>query len=95
MKTQRELMVSAIQDLIICRNNIFDNIVNLAMSGELSHLADAVDIGEKYEFKMNHFRNLEDKNVNTLIKICEVIESEIPVLMDENDIDITELNFDN
>lgn len=95
MKTQRELMVSAIQDLITCRNNIFDNIVNLAMSGELSHLADAVDIGEKYEFKMNHFRNLEDKNVNTLIKICEVIESEIPVLMDENDIDITELNFDN
>lgn len=95
MRTQRELMVTAIQDLIICRNNIFDNIVNLAMSGELSHLANAVDIGEKYEFKMNHFRNLEDKNVNTLIKICEVIESEIPVLMDENDIDITELKFDN
>lgn len=95
MRTQRELMVTAIQDLIICRNSIFDNIVNLAMSGELSHLADAIDIDEKYEFKMNHFRNLEDKNVNTLIKICEVIESEIPVLMDENDIDITELNFDN
>lgn len=95
MRTQRELIVTAIQDLIICRNNIFDNIVNLAMSGELSHLANAVDIGEKYEFKINHFRNLEDKNVNTLIKICEVIESEIPVLMDENDIDITELNFDN
>lgn len=95
MRTQRELMVTAIQDLIICRNNIFDNIVNLAMSGELSHLADCVDIGEKYEFKMNHFKNLEDKNVNTLIKICEVIESEISVLMDENDIDITELDFDN
>lgn len=95
MRTQRELMVTAIQDLIICRNNIFDNIVNLAMAGELSHLADCVDIGEKYEFKMNHFRKLEDKNVNTLIKICEVIESEISVLMDENDIDITELSFDN
>lgn len=74
-------MVSAIQDLIISRNNIFDNIVNLAMSSELSHLADTVDNGEKYDFKMNHFRNLEDKNVNTLIKICEVIESEISFLM--------------
>ena len=88
-------MVSAIQDLIIRRNNIFDNIIILAMSGELSHLVDAVDNGEKYDFKMNHFRNLEDKNVNTLIKICEVIESEISVLMNENDIDITALNFDN
>lgn len=95
MENNRKAIVTAIQDLIICRNNIFDNIVNLAMSGELSHLADCVDIGEKYEFKMNHFKNLEDKNVNTLIKICEVIESEISVVMDENDIDITELNFDN
>lgn len=93
MKSQKELMVIAVQDLIICRQNIFDNIVNLALAGELSHLADAVDIGEKYEFKLNHFRGLKDNNVNALIQICELIEGQIPVLMDENDIDITELNF--
>lgn len=64
------------------------------MVGELSHLADCVDIGEKYEFKMNHFIGLKDENINVLISICKTIESHIPVLMDENNIDIVELNFD-
>jgi len=94
MENNRNAIVTAIQDLIICRNNIYDNIVNIAMSGEMNHLADAIDIGEKYNFKLNHFRNLEDENVNALIRIVEYIESHILVLMDVNGIDITELNFD-
>ena len=94
MENNRKAIVTAIQDLIICRNNIFDNIVNIAMSGELNHLAEAIDIGEKYNFKLNHFRNLEDENVNALIRMVEYIESHISVLMDINNIDVSELNFD-
>lgn len=95
MNSTKDLMVTAIQDLIISRNNIFDNIVNVAMSGDSNHLADAVDVGERYEFKMNHFRNMDDENVNALIEICDLIEEFVPVLMDRNNIDVTELNFEN
>ena len=93
MNTYREQMVTAIQDLIFCRHNIFDNIVNLAMKGELGHLDGAVDMGETYEFKMNNFRGLTDKNVNTLIEICDHFESKIMILMEENDIDYNEIDL--
>ena len=94
MDERKQLIITAIQDLIISRNNIFDNIVNIAFNGELSHLADAVDVGEKYEFKMNHFADLEDPVIKDLISICRKIERIIPIMIDTNDIDITELDFD-
>ncbi|WP_285269219.1 hypothetical protein [Kaistella rhinocerotis] len=95
MNTYRDQIVIAIQDLIICRHNLFDNIVNLAMKGELGHLDGAVDQGETYEFKMNHFRGLNDKTVNTVIEICDLIDSKIMILMEENGIDYNEVDFEN
>ena len=87
-------MVIAIQDMITCRHNLFDNIVNLSLKGELLHLEGFVDEGEPYKFNMNHFRSIEDPNVQAIIKICDVIESKVFILMEENDIDYNDVDFE-
>lgn len=94
MSSTREQVVTAIQDLIDYRHIVFGNIVNIALKGELHHLDGAVDIGETYEFKMNHFRGLDDINVNRLIKLCEVIDENIFLMMEDNDIDLNEVEFE-
>lgn len=94
MSEYRDHMVITIQDMITCRHNLFDNIVNLALKGELLHLEGFVDDGEPYEFKMNHFRGIEDPNVQALIKICDLIESKVFILMEENDIDYIDVDFE-
>lgn len=94
MNEYRDQMVIAIQNMITARHNLFDSIVNLALKGELNHLEGFVDVGETYEFKMNHFRGVEDPNVQALIKICDVIESNIFILMEENDIDYNDVDFE-
>lgn len=61
MKEHSEKVFVAIQYLNISRNNTFDNIINLAMSGEMNHLADAIDVGDKYTFTLNHFYIISTK----------------------------------
>lgn len=94
MDDYREQILLTIQDMIMTRHNLFDSIVNLSLKGELSHLEGFVDVGETYAFNMNHFKGIEDKNVQTLIKLCGLIEHKISMLMDENDIDEDELDFE-
>ena len=87
-------MIMAVQDMITARHNLFDNIVNLSLKGELLHLEGFVDEGEPYKFNMNHFRSIEDPNVQAIIKICDVIESKVFILMEENDIDYNDVDFE-
>ena len=94
MDKYREQMIFAVQDMITSRHNLFESIVNLALKGELKHLEGFVDVGEPYKFNMNHFRGVEDPNVQALIKICDEIESKVFILIEENDIDETEIDFE-
>lgn len=94
MSEYRDQMVIAVQDMITARHNLFDNIVNLSLKGELLHLEGFVDEGEPYKFNMNHFRSIEDPNVQALIKICDVIESKVFIFMEENDIDYNDVDFE-
>ena len=94
MKEHNEKVYVAVQDLIICRNNTFDKIVNIAMSGEMHHLADAIDVGDKYTFRLNHFRTVEDKNVQILLQICDDLDDKINYLINHNELDLNFLDFE-
>lgn len=94
MSEYRDQMVIAVQDMITARHNLFESIINLSLKGELSHLQGFVDDGEPYEFHMAHFRAIEDPNVQAIIKICDVIESKVFILMEENDIDYNDVDFE-
>lgn len=93
MQNDREKMLEVLENLIEAREIIFTQIVNLAMSGELKHIENAFDVGDKYDFKLKHFESIDDINVQKLIKLCKNMEETIFAIMDLNGISENEVNI--
>lgn len=69
--TYREQIIETINNLIEARHIIFEQILNLAMSNEFSHLQEAFDQSDVYSFSLNHFEDMEDVNVQKMVKLCK------------------------
>ena len=93
MQNHREKILEVLENLIEAREIIFTQIVNLAMSGEMKHLEDIVDVGETYDFNLKHFETVEDINVQKLVKLCKNTEETIFTIMDLNGISENEVNI--
>jgi len=91
--TYREQIIETINNLIEARNIIFEQIINLAMSNEFSHLKDAFDQGDVYSFSLNHFEDMEDVNVQKMVNLCRKTEETVFTIMDLNGISENEVNL--
>lgn len=91
--TYREQIIETINNLIEARNVIFEQILNLAMSNEFSHLKDAFDQGDVYSFSLNHFEDIEDVNVRKMVSLCRKTEETVFTIMDLNGISENEVNL--
>jgi hypothetical protein len=91
--TYREQIIETINNLIESRNIIFEQILNLAMSNEFSHLKDAFDQGDVYSFSLNHFEDMEDVNVQKMVNLCRKTEETVFTIMDLNGINENEVNL--
>lgn len=91
--TYREQIIETINNLIETRNIIFEQIINLAMSNEFSHIKDAFDQDDVYSFSLNHFEDMEDINVQKMVKLCKKTEKTIFTIMDLNTINENEVNL--
>ncbi|WP_144282156.1 hypothetical protein [Chryseobacterium echinoideorum] len=91
--TYREQIIESINKLIETRYTIFEQIINLAMSNEFSHLKDVFDQGDIYSFSLNHFEDVEDVNVQKMIVLCKKTEEIIFTIMDLNGINENEVNL--
>ncbi len=94
MITYREHLVAAMQDMIKMQYILFENIVNLSLTGEMKHLQGFVDEDESYAFTMNHFRGVEDPNVQSLIQLCDIIQQKLTELMEKNNIEYKDIDLD-
>lgn len=91
--TYREQIIQTINNIIRAREVIFEQIVNLAMSNEYKHLEDAFEQGDVYRFSLNHFENMDDVNIQKLVKLCRKTEETIFTIMDLNGISENEVNL--
>ncbi len=91
--TYRGQIIEAINNLIEARHTIFEQILNLAMSNEFSHLKEAFDEGDVYSFSLNHFVDMEDINIQKMVKLCRKTEETIFTIMDLNGINENEVNI--
>ena len=91
--TYREQIIETINNLIEARNIIFEQILNLAMSNEFSHLKEAVDQGDIYSFSLNQFEDMEDVNVQKMVKLCRKTEETIFTIMDLNGVNENEVKL--
>ena len=91
--TYREQIIETINNLIEARHIIFEQILNLAMSNEFSHLQEAFDQGDIYSFSLNHFDDMEDKKNKKMVKLCRKTEETVFTIMDLNGINENEVNL--
>ena len=86
-------IIEVVNHLISSREIVFEQIVNLAMSNEYKSLNEMFEIGEDFEFSLQHFEDLEDLNVQNLVSLCKKTEKTIFTLMNLNNIDDVEVNL--
>ena len=86
-------IINVIEQLVEAREIIFSQIVNLAMSGEMLHITNTFDVGEKYSFVISHFEGIRDVNVRKLVMLCKRTEKTIFTLMNLNGINQNEVKL--
>jgi len=87
------LIIEIINNLIVSRNIVFDQVVVFAMETDFKHIKDAFDIGHAYTFELKHFEDSQHPQLKRLVQICSDLEGSILSLMNLNGIDENEVNF--
>ena len=59
------------------KNQLFTNLINLAMSGELQNINAVFDEGDLFQFELGHFKDSKDINIKILIDLLEKMEETI------------------
>jgi hypothetical protein len=90
----RYQLIQTIQELQNIKGEIFSQILNLSMSGELNDFDKVFDIGEVYDFDIKHFEDSKDFNVVELLKAYKKIDKTISTLININVILDEELNLE-
>ena len=93
MAKDKTEIINVIEQLVDARDIIFTQIVNLAMSGEMLHITNTFDVGEKYSFVLSHFEGIKDVNVRKLVLLCKRTEKTIFTLMILNGINQNEVKL--
>ena len=82
----RRYLKKTIHILFDSEEQLFSAAVNLLMSGEMKEIDEVFEIGDDYEFNMNHLKTSDDINVNQIFKAIEKIRSTVEFLMNVNNI---------
>lgn len=90
-RTYREQIIDAINGLLEGRNVIFQEILDLALNNEYSHLLDYLDPEDNYLFYLNQFEDMEDINLRHMVDTCRKLEETIFWMIEFNDIDEDEI----
>jgi len=82
----RRYLKKTIHVLLDSEEQLFSAAVNLLMSGEMKEIDEVFEIGDDYEFNMNHFKTSEDINIEQIVEAIEKIRSTVELLMNVNNI---------
>lgn len=94
MKTYREILIDNVKEMIEMQKEIFTQLLNLAMFGELKEINEVFETGDIYEFEIAQFENLSDTNVQKMVHLFKQFEQTIDSLINLNDISAEELDLD-
>ena len=90
-KSYREFLISAIETLANCEDDLFTNAINILMAGELNDINEVFDIGDEYEFEFNHLDTSNDLNVRKIVEVIKTLRSAIESLKNLNSVTDDEL----
>ena len=89
----RDHIIYTVQKLIENEQQLFTNLINISMTGELSHMANAFDEDDIYTFKLELFETLDDPNVKEIVALVKHLQQKTNDLIHFNQITDTELDY--
>ena len=82
----RKRLIDTINILLESEEQLFSATVQLLMSGELKEIDEVFDVGDVYEFNLNHFKTSYDINVKQISGLIEQMRGTVEFLMNVNKI---------
>lgn len=83
----RETLTETVTGLVNVRQQIFDLLFQLAITGELKEWADSVPVGEFHTFTKEIFEGCSDANMHLLVKLLNQVETTADSICNLNNID--------
>ena len=81
---------AALQTLMSVNGSLYNNVIGIAMQGELKDFNDAVPIGEVHKFDFAIFENSADSNIQLLVKLMKAVDETFLSIQNINNIEFEE-----
>ena len=88
----RKRLIETINILLESEEQFFSASVYLLLSGELKEIDEVFEVGDVYEFNLNHFKTSDDVNVKQMSELIEKIRGTVEFLMNVNNINDDDLS---
>jgi len=82
----RKRLIETINMLLKSEEKLFSSSVYLLLSGELKEIDEVFEVGDEYEFNLNHFKTSDDINVKKMSGLIEQLRGTVEFLMNVNNI---------
>lgn len=82
----REIIIQLLQELDNSYGCLFAELLNLASLGEMKDVLGVFEEGDTYEFKIEHFDDLKDPNIQKLLVLLKSIDKTFEELKQDNNI---------
>lgn len=89
----RPQIVKSLRTILVSREHLFTDILNIATAGEMRHIMDAFEDGDVYEFKLSHVDDLKDPNIKKLVHLIREMDKVLEEVKTTNHIADTELQI--
>ena len=90
----RKSLLKTVDYLIEVRHNLFSNAVNIAVNNELREFNKKNELGEIYEFQIEHIDNSSVTNLQKIADLIKTVEIAVGSIKNINNIDDSELGRD-
>ena len=86
----RANLQAALQTLMSVNGSLYNNVIGIAMQGELKDFNDSVPIGEVHKFDFAIFENSSDTNIQLLVKLMKCVDDTFMSIQNINNIELDE-----
>jgi len=86
----KDSLKGALKNLIKVNESIYDSLIPIAMTGELSEWSKSVPIGERHQFNFELFKNCDDTNIRLLVKLIDTVDEIFETIKNINGIKMGE-----
>ena len=88
----RKSLIETVNHLIKMRHDLFDDAMGIAMNNELKEIDEAFEVGDTYEFKIEHIDNSDDVSLQKVVDLIKEIQTAVDFITKTNNIEDSELD---